>query len=187
MPNGQGWKPLLNVCDRRALRWYCLRNRHATMMDIATWAREYFGKSLSLNTVRRCIKKCNLKLHYANRKTFINFAQKHRRLWAQSHLRWIKRQWKCVLWQTSPHFSLFLGKTDIRCYVPMLKRTIQTVTNEKCSVMVWGCTSAHGMGNLHICDSRIAKKGWSYSSEWKNALVDLVNMLILKLPKNSAS
>ena len=38
------------------------------MMDIATWAREHFGKSLSLNTVRRCIKKCNLKLYYAKRK-----------------------------------------------------------------------------------------------------------------------
>ena len=35
------------------------------MMDIATWAREYFGKSLSVNTVCRCIKKYNLKLQYA--------------------------------------------------------------------------------------------------------------------------
>ena len=64
---GQGRKPLLNARDHRALRRYCLRNRHATMMDIATWAQEYFGKSLSLNTVRRCIKKCNLKLYYAKR------------------------------------------------------------------------------------------------------------------------
>ena len=72
---GQGRKPLLNARDHRALRRYCLRNRHATMMDIATWAREYFGKSLSLNTVHRCIKKCNLKLYYAERKAFINFVQ----------------------------------------------------------------------------------------------------------------
>ena len=41
---GQGWKLLLNARDHRALRQYCLRNRHATMMDIATWAREYFWK-----------------------------------------------------------------------------------------------------------------------------------------------
>ena len=33
-------------------------------MDIATWAQEHFGKSLSLNTVHCCIlKKCNLKLY----------------------------------------------------------------------------------------------------------------------------
>ena len=36
------------------------------MMDIATWAREYFGESLSLNTVRRCTKKYNYKLYYEN-------------------------------------------------------------------------------------------------------------------------
>ena len=74
---GEGCKPLLNAHDHRALRWYCLRNSHATMMDIATWARKYFGQSLPLNTVHRCIKKCNLKLQYAKRKAFINFAQKH--------------------------------------------------------------------------------------------------------------
>ena len=45
-------------------------------MDIATWALEYFGKSLSLNTVKN--KKCNLKLYHAKRKAFNNFAQKCR-------------------------------------------------------------------------------------------------------------
>ena len=124
---GQERTPLLNACDNHAL------NCHATMMDIATWAQEYFGKSMSLNTVCRCIKECNLKLYYAKRKAFINFAQKCRRvLWARSHLRWIERQWKCVLWSDNPHFSLFLGKTDIGFYVPKLKKTIQTVKNGKC-------------------------------------------------------
>ena len=70
---GQGRKMLLNSRDHRALRRYCLRNRHATMMDIATWAWEYFGKSLSLYTFRHCIKKCNFKLYYTKRKAFINF------------------------------------------------------------------------------------------------------------------
>ena len=37
---GQGQKPLLNACDHRALRRYCLRNCQATIMDIATWALE---------------------------------------------------------------------------------------------------------------------------------------------------
>ena len=73
---GEGRKSLLNACDHRSLRRYCLRNRHATMMDIATQAREYFGKSLSLNTVRCCIKKCNLKLYYAKRMAFMNFETK---------------------------------------------------------------------------------------------------------------
>ena len=76
-------------------------------MDIATWARKYFGKSLSLNTVHRCIKKCNLKLYYAKRKVFINFPQnRHRVIWARSPLRWIERQWKHVLWSDESIFQL---------------------------------------------------------------------------------
>ena len=98
---GQGWKPLLNAWPSSP---QAVLFENATMMDIATWAQEYFGKSLSLNTVRRCIKKCNLKLYYAKRKAFINFAQKRRWvLWARSHLRWTGNVFSG---QTSPHFSL---------------------------------------------------------------------------------
>ena len=43
---GQGRKPLLNAHDHQAPRRYCLRNYHATMINLATWAQEYFGKSL---------------------------------------------------------------------------------------------------------------------------------------------
>ena len=131
---GQGRKPLLNACDHQALKWYCLRNCHATMMDIATWAREYFGKSLSLNTVRRCIKKCNLKLYYANRKAFINFAQKPPLSSTGPKVIWDgpKDSGNVFSGQKIPHFSLFLEKTDIGFYVPKMKKTIQTVTNEKC-------------------------------------------------------
>ena len=32
--------------------------------------------------------------------------------------------------QTSPHFSLFFGKTDIGFYVPKMKKTTQIATNE---------------------------------------------------------
>ena len=37
------------------------------LVKCVAWAREYFGKSLSLNTVRRCINKCNLKLQRGRR------------------------------------------------------------------------------------------------------------------------
>ena len=50
-------------------------------------------------------------LYSTKRKTFINFAQKYRRVvWSQSHLRWTKRQWKHVLWSDQPTFELVFGK-----------------------------------------------------------------------------
>ena len=80
---------------------------------------EYFGKSLSLNTVRRWIEKCNLKLYYVKRKAFINCVQKLV-LWAQSH-------------GTKYNGSMFSGQTSRQVQKPA-------------SVMVRGCISAHGMG-----------------------------------------
>ena len=67
----------------------------------------------------------------------------------------------CSRSQTSPHFGFLFGKMDVGFYVPNMKKTIQTVTNcyqkvqKPASVMVWGCISAHGMGDLHICEGTI--------------------------------
>ena len=85
----QGRKPTLNARDLRSLRRHCIKNRHQCVKDITTWAQEHFRKPLSVNTVRRYIRKCNLKLYYAKQKPFINNTQKRRRLlWARAHLRW---------------------------------------------------------------------------------------------------
>ena len=149
---GQGQEPLLNLCDHRALRRYCLRNSHATMMDIATWARECFIKSLPLNTVCCCIKKSNLKLYYAKRKAFINFAQKR-----HSGLE--------VIWDgpkdSGNLFSgqLVFGKNRHRILRAKDEKVhpdcYQQKVQKPASVMVLGCISAHSMGDLHICEGTI--------------------------------
>ena len=102
------------------------------MMDVATWAREYFGKSLSLNTVRRCRHKSISKLYYAKRKAFINFSQKHRRVLGPEVI-WDgpKDSGNVFSGQTSPHFSLFFEKADIGFYIPKMKKTIQTMLPTK--------------------------------------------------------
>ena len=102
---------------------------------------------LSLNTVRCCIKKCNLEFYYAKRKAFINIAQKCCRvLWAQSHLRWTKRQWKHVFWSDEFIFQLVFGeKMDVRSRLLPIK----SAKTSQCGI------SAHGMGDLHICEDTI--------------------------------
>ncbi len=62
---GQDRKPQLNVLDLWALRWHCIRNRHAAVLNIATWAQEYFRKPLSFTRVCCCINKCNLNICYS--------------------------------------------------------------------------------------------------------------------------
>ena len=77
------------------------------------------------------MKKCNLKLYFVNRKAFINFAQKWV-LWARIIWDGPKDSGNVFSGQKSPHFSLFWGKTDVGFYMPNMKKTIQTDTNEKC-------------------------------------------------------
>ena len=156
----QGRKPTLNACDLWSLWWHCIKNRHQCVKDITAWAQEHFRKPLAVNTVCGYICKCKLKLYYAKRKPYINNTQKRRRLlWARAHLRWTDAKWKSVLWSDESTFQIIFGncgrcvlwakeeKEHLDCY----QRKVQ----KPASVMVWGCVSAHGMGNLHICEGTI--------------------------------
>ncbi len=157
---GQGRKPKLNNRDLRSLRRHCIKNRHSSISDITTWAQDYFGKPLSSTTIRIYIHKCQLKLYCAKRKPYVNSVQKRRRLlWARRHLGWTITQWKRVLWSDESVFQVFFGRNGRR-----VLRTKEEKDHPDCyqqqvqkpgSVMVWGCVSALGKGNLHFCDGTI--------------------------------
>ncbi len=80
-------------------------------------------------------------------------------LWARRHLGWTITQWKRVLWSDESVFQVFFGRNGRRVLRTKKKRIIQTVTSNKSKsqgpVMVWGCVSALGKGNLHFCDGTI--------------------------------
>ncbi len=85
---GQGRRPLLDARGLRALRRHCITQRHDSVIDINKWAQEYFQKPLPVNTIRRAICRCQLKLYHAKRKPYVNMVQKRRRvLWANAHLK----------------------------------------------------------------------------------------------------
>ncbi len=43
-----------------------------SVIDITKWAQEYFQKPLLVNTIRRAICRCQLKLYHAKRKPYVN-------------------------------------------------------------------------------------------------------------------
>uniref|UniRef100_A0A3B4CB63 Transposase Tc1-like domain-containing protein n=1 Tax=Pygocentrus nattereri TaxID=42514 RepID=A0A3B4CB63_PYGNA len=156
----QGRKPTLSARDLRSLRRHCIKNRHHSVMDITTWAQEHFRKPLPVNTVRRSIYKCKLKLLHAKQKPYINTTQKHcRLLWAQAHLIWTDAKWKSVLWSDESTFQIVFGNHG-RCVPWAIEEKdcpdcYQCKVQKPASLMVWGCVSAHDMGNLHICEGTI--------------------------------
>lgn len=155
---GQGRRPLLDARDLRALRRHCITHRHDSVIDITKWAQEYFKKPLSVNTVRRAIHRCHLKLYHAKRKPLLSMIQKRRHvLWAKAHLKWTVAKWQSVLWSDESKFDILVGNHGRRvlrakeekdhpsCY----QRSVQ----KPASLMVWGCISAYGVGHLHVLKS----------------------------------
>ncbi len=115
MRKGQGRRPLLDACGLRALRRHCITHRHDSVIDITKWAQEYFQKPLSVNTIRRAICRCQLKLYHAKRKPYVNMVQKRRRvLWTKAHLKWTVSKWKTVLWSDESKFDIFVGSHGCR-------------------------------------------------------------------------
>ncbi len=152
---GQGQKTILDARDIRALRRHCITYRNATVMEITTWAQEYFQKTLSVNTIHRAIRRCRLNLYRSKKKPYLNMIQKRRRfLWAKAHLKWTVAKWKTVLWSDKSKFEVLFGK--LGCHVIRTKEDEDNPSCYQCSVqkpaslMVWGCMSACGMGSLHI-------------------------------------
>ncbi len=152
---GQGRKTILDACDLRALRRHCITYRNATVMEITTWAQEYFQKTLSVNTIHRAIRRCWLKLYRSKKNPYLNMIQKRRHfLWAKAHLKWTVAKWKTVLWSDESKFEVLFGK--LGCHVIRTKEDkdnpscYQRSVQKPASLMVWGCMSACGMGSLHI-------------------------------------
>ncbi|KAK3545483.1 hypothetical protein QTP70_007728 [Hemibagrus guttatus] len=152
---GQGRKTILDARDLRALRRHCITYRNATVMEITTWAQEYFQKTLLVNTIHRAIRRCRLKLYRSKKKPYLNMIQKRRRfLWATAHLKWTVAKWKTVLWSDQSKFEVLFGK--LGRHVIRTKEDkdnpswYQRSVQKPASLMVWGCMSACGMGSLHI-------------------------------------
>ncbi len=152
---GQGRRPLLDACGLRALRRHCIT--HHVIIDITKWAQEYFQKPLSVNTIRRAICKCQIKLYHAKRKPYVNMVQKRRRvLWAKAHLKWTVSKWKSVLWSDESKFDILVGNHGCRVLRAKeegdLPACYQRSVQKPASMMVWGCISAYGMGSLHVLE-----------------------------------
>ncbi len=151
---GQGRRPLLDARGLRTLRWHCITHRHDSVIDITKWAQEYFQKPLSVNTIRRAISRCQLKLYHAKKKPYVNMAQKRRCvLLVKAHLKWTVSKWKRVLWSDKSKFDILVGNHRRSVLRAKEEGDLPACSVQKpASLMVWGCISAYGMGSFHVLE-----------------------------------
>ncbi len=113
------------------------------LIDITKWAQEYFQKPLSVNTIRRAIYRCQLKLYHAKRKPYVNMVQKCRHvLWAKAHLKWTVSKWKRVVWSDESKFDILVGNHGRHVLLAKeegdLPACHQCSVQKPASLMVWG-------------------------------------------------
>ena len=117
-----------------------------------------YGVIIHANTVRNRIHEIGLYGRVARKKPLLNKDNRTKRIrYAKTMLEKSFSYWKDVLWSDESKFNLFGsdGKImvwrstneefDPRCTAP-------TVKYQAGSVMVWGCFSRVGVGNLHFID-----------------------------------
>ncbi len=144
---------MLDARGLRALRQHSITHRYDSVIEINKWAQEYFQKPLPVNTIRRAICRCQLKLYHAKSNLYVNMVQKpHCVLWAKAHLKLTVSKWKSVLWSD----DILVGNNG-RCVLRAkeegdLPACYQRSVQNPASLMVWWCISAYGIGSLHVLE-----------------------------------
>jgi transposase len=148
--------------EDRVLIRMCLANRQLNASDIRARLCASHKIVLAVRTVRLRLQKVGLSARIALKKPLLTYAHRLRRkAFALAHRDWTVEQWKQVLWSDESKYQLFpTGRVIVRrrthekwhpqCIIP-------TVKFGGGSIMVWGCMSWHGVGQLYRCRGTMNK------------------------------
>uniref|UniRef100_A0AAQ5XGI7 Tc1-like transposase DDE domain-containing protein n=1 Tax=Amphiprion ocellaris TaxID=80972 RepID=A0AAQ5XGI7_AMPOC len=158
---GRGRKRLSTPRDDRALIRSCVSNLCQTTRDLKNeWALSR-NVTCSARTVRNRLLEAGLKLNRPRKEPFINERQREARLlFAGDHKDWTVDDWAKVLFSDESSFQLMPTPANLLfrrkpgeaykqdCLAP-------TVKHGGGSVMIWGCFSLGGTGQVQLCEGRM--------------------------------
>lgn len=130
------------------------RNRRLTAPEITAEYNRERRNPISVSTVKRRLQEANLHGRIAAKKPLLRRGNRQKRLlWARNHRNWTIDDWKNVLWSDESKFETFGQRR--RVFVRrapnekmMPDCVIPTVKHGGGSVLVWGCFSYNGTGDL---------------------------------------
>ncbi len=152
----------------RVIQRKAVYDRRIPAAQIVADVKDHFGVVVTPQTIRNRLHEVGLYGRRARKKPLLRRQNKTKRLiWARERKNTKGSAWDEVLWSDEKKFSLF--NSDGRQYVwrrpgEALKEECltPTVAHGGGSILVWGCFSAKGVGNLVKIDEIMTKEVVSY-------------------------
>lgn len=153
-----GRPPILTEQDKRTIIRKIKQNPKLSAPKIATELEIGTGIKVNPETVRNVLRKANYHGRTARRKSYINERNRKRRLvFAKTCIHYDKKYWEHVIFADESKFNVF--GSDGRAMVwrkpneeMKIKNLVPTMKHGGGSLMVWGCMSAAGVGDLVIIE-----------------------------------
>ena len=120
----------------------------------ATDLKRKFFPSIHVDTLRRALKSRNLKAYIRQKKPLLTAAHRRKRKeWGESHCYWEEKDWRAVIFSDESKFNLIGSDGRQWCWREPgqgcdSRFTKKTVKHGGGSVMVWGCVTPRGVGQL---------------------------------------
>ncbi|KAI5117840.1 hypothetical protein M0805_008112 [Coniferiporia weirii] len=110
---------------------------------------------VATRTIQRRLRDQGLLCRIRRSKPYLSKVHKEwRRKWALEHADWTVEDWHCIIFSDESKFQLFKSDGHQYCYIKpgqalSARFTKKTVKHGGGSIMVWGCITGQGMGQLH--------------------------------------
>ena len=176
-----GRPSLLTKRDERHIRQCVIKDRNRAASSIAQEISSVSGKSVSAQTIRRSLNAMEFHGRIPRKKPLLNAKHKANRLsFAKTYKNKENNFWSKVLWSDETKINLF-GSDGIK----RVWRRAGEAYNENCtkptvkhgggSVMVWGCMSTAGVGQLQFIEGKMDSK--MYCEILKNKMLPSLRTL----------
>jgi Transposase len=141
-------------------------NRRKTASAVKYEIEEEMGVIIHANTVRNRLHEIGFYGRVARKKPYVNKCNRAKRIhYSKTMLGKPFDYWGLVLWPDESKFNLFGSDGKVMVWRSPKEEceprcTVPTVKHGGGSVMVWGCFSRCGVGNLHFVEGNMDRFGY---------------------------
>ena len=149
-----------------------------TAVDAQQLLREIEGEAVSARTVRRIFGRSGLVARVKRRKPLLRKRHLQARIrFAKKYANWTVTDWRRVIYSDESNFTIFGSDGRQYCWkkpdAPLSAAHVQpTVKHGGGSIMVWGCLTSKGVGNLCRIDGGLDAELYCriLEEDWKGTL-----------------